>query len=189
MPAQVEFCTQAHVTYDYFGHHCSREQESQEEALWLVRDFHCQALATAAMLEGHIEQLSHSISWGHHGSQRQSCRHWWSRSRRHSRSDSHSRIHKKMSASQSPRTDTPIGRLPWGCSQEVGGTPQLCMTQEVGTPQALCDPGGGQTHQCNPEGRQTHPALCGPGGRSTLKMQVLTPVWKWSLKWQTGHGQ
>ena len=69
MPAQVEFHTQVQATYDYFGCHCRRQQESQEEALQLVRDYHHQALATAAVLEGHTELLSCSISFGLYGSQ------------------------------------------------------------------------------------------------------------------------
>ena len=70
-PAQAEFHAQAQATYDYFGCHHRRQQESQEEALWVTRDYHYQALAAAAMLEGHIEWLSCSISWGWHGSQSQ----------------------------------------------------------------------------------------------------------------------
>ena len=60
MPAQAEYHTQAQATYNYFGHHCRIQQESHEEALQVVRDYHHQALATAAVLEGHIEWLSHS---------------------------------------------------------------------------------------------------------------------------------
>ena len=93
MPAQVEFHAQVQATYDYFGCHHRRQQESQEEALQVVRDYHCQALATAAGLEGHIEQLSHSISQGEHGGQsrRQLGRCQWLGSRRCSRSHGHSR--------------------------------------------------------------------------------------------------
>ena len=60
MPAQVEYHTQVQATYDYFGHHCRVQQESHKEALRVVRDYHCQALAAAAILEGHIEWLGHS---------------------------------------------------------------------------------------------------------------------------------
>ena len=67
MPAQVEFHTQAQETYDYFGHHHRRQQGSQEEVLQVARDYHCQTLAAAAMLEGHMEWLSCSISWGWYG--------------------------------------------------------------------------------------------------------------------------
>ena len=68
MPVQAEFHDQMQVTYDHFGHFRSMQQESWEEALRVARDAHC-LLAAAAMLEGHIEWLSHSISWGQHGSQ------------------------------------------------------------------------------------------------------------------------
>ena len=70
VPAQLEFHAQSQATYDYFGCHCRRQQESQEEALWVMRDYHHQALATTAVLEGHIEWLSCSISGGLYGSQR-----------------------------------------------------------------------------------------------------------------------
>ena len=63
-PAQVKFHTQMQAMYDHFGQLRNRQQESWEEALWIVRDAHCQALATVAMLEGHIEQLNCSFSCG-----------------------------------------------------------------------------------------------------------------------------
>ena len=91
MPAQAEFHAQVQAAYDHFGHHHDQQQESQEEALQGVRDVHHQALATAAMLEGHIEQLSCSISCGWHGSQRRSGSCQWLGNRRHSRSHSCSR--------------------------------------------------------------------------------------------------
>ena len=65
---QVEFHTQTQVTCDHFGHFQDRQQDSREEALRVVRDAHCWVLAVVAMLEGHIEQLSHSISCRWHGS-------------------------------------------------------------------------------------------------------------------------
>ena len=67
-PAQAEFHAQTQATCNHFGHFQDRQQESWEEALMLVRDVHCQVLVTAAMLEGHIEQLSHSVSCGWHSS-------------------------------------------------------------------------------------------------------------------------
>ena len=74
MPAQAEYHTQVQATYDYFGHHHRIQQESHKEALQVVRDYHHQALTAAAMLEGHIEWLSCSISWAQYGnwSRRQS---------------------------------------------------------------------------------------------------------------------
>ena len=71
MPAQVEFHGQTQVTCDHFGHFQDRQQESQEEAQRVARDAHHQALAMVAMLEGHIECLSCSVSCGWHGSQGQ----------------------------------------------------------------------------------------------------------------------
>ena len=97
MPAQAEYQAQVQATYDYFGCHCRIQQESHKEALWVVRDYHCQALAAVAVLEGHIEWLSCSISWGLHGSQsrRWSGSHQQSRCRRHSRSQGHSRSYQR----------------------------------------------------------------------------------------------
>ena len=66
-PAQAAFHAQLQVTYDHFGHFLDRLQESWEESLRVTRDAHCWVLAMAAMLEGHIEQLSCSISQGWHG--------------------------------------------------------------------------------------------------------------------------
>ena len=54
------------------------QQESCENALVRAQDAHHQALAAAAMQEGHIEWLSHSISHGQHGNQ------GWSDSQQHS---------------------------------------------------------------------------------------------------------
>ena len=154
------------MTYEYFGHHHSRQQESWEEALWAVRDFHHQALATAAMLEGHIEWLSHSISQGQHGSQRQSGSCHQLGSRRCSRSHGHLRSHIRH-----------LPARPQGQTAPVEGNPGDAARKWVDS-SALCDPGGRWTHQHNPEDGQPHPALCGPGGGSSLKMQVQTPVQK-----------
>ena len=69
MPAQVEFHAETQATYDHFGHLWDRQQESWEEALMVARDTHHWVLAAAAMIVGHIEYLSCSISHGWHGSQ------------------------------------------------------------------------------------------------------------------------
>ena len=69
MPVQVEFHAEVQATYDHFGCYHSRQQESQEDALQLLRDPHHQALATMAMLEGYIECLHCFISWGWHRDQ------------------------------------------------------------------------------------------------------------------------
>ena len=45
MPAQADFHAQMQVTCDHFGHFRDRQQESQEEALRVVSDAHCLALA------------------------------------------------------------------------------------------------------------------------------------------------
>ena len=92
----------AQATYHYLGCHCRRQQESQEKTLQFVRDYHHQALAAAAVLEGHIEWLSHSITQGLYG--RQNGRqlggsHWQSGSRRDSRNHGHSRSHRRCSPS------------------------------------------------------------------------------------------
>ena len=63
MPAQVEFHAQTQATCDHLGHFQDRQQESREEALRVARDAHCWALAMVAILEGHIEHLSCSVSW------------------------------------------------------------------------------------------------------------------------------
>ena len=76
MPAQAEFQNQAHVAYDHFHQFWNRQQESQKETLWVARDAHCWVLATAAILEGHIQQLSQSVSHGQHGSWGQLGSHW-----------------------------------------------------------------------------------------------------------------
>ena len=80
---QSNFKWRTQVTYDHFQ---SRQQESHEEALIVARDAHHQALAAAALLEGHIERLSHSVSHGWSGSHGQSGSHWHSCSGRHMRS-------------------------------------------------------------------------------------------------------
>ena len=86
MPAEVEFYAQMQVTYNHFSHFWDWQQESWEEALRVVREAHCWVLAAVVMLEGHIEQLNHSVSSGQH----QSCGHsgscQCSGSRQHSRS-------------------------------------------------------------------------------------------------------
>ena len=64
----MEFHAQVLATYDQFGHFQDRQQESWEEALRVARDAHCWVLATVAMLEGHIEWLSYSVSHGWYGS-------------------------------------------------------------------------------------------------------------------------
>ena len=130
MPAQVKYHAQVQATYDYYGHHYRRQQESQEDALQVARDYHCQALAAAALLEGHLEQLSCSISQGLYGSQSRrqlgSC--WQLGSRRHSRSHGHSRSCRRHLLGQTPGTDTPGGRLPLGFSQEADRLPQPIVT-------------------------------------------------------------
>ena len=63
-PAQAEFHDHTQATYDHFAHFRDRHQESQEEAIRVARDAHHWALVAAALLEGHIERLSHSISQG-----------------------------------------------------------------------------------------------------------------------------
>ena len=45
MPAEAEYYTQMHVTYKHFGHFQDQQQESQEEALRVVREAHHWALA------------------------------------------------------------------------------------------------------------------------------------------------
>ena len=47
--------------------------------------WHCQALVAAALLEGHIKRLGHSVTHGQSGSQGQSGSWQCSRSRRHTR--------------------------------------------------------------------------------------------------------
>ena len=64
MPAQAQFHDYTQVTYDHFGHFWDRQQESHEEALRMARDAHHQVLVAAALLEGHIERLGHSVTWG-----------------------------------------------------------------------------------------------------------------------------
>ena len=64
MPTQAEFHAQTQATYEHFGHFHNRQQESHEEALKVARDAHCQVPMAAALLEGHIERLSCSISLG-----------------------------------------------------------------------------------------------------------------------------
>ena len=106
MPAQAELHTQVQVTYNHFGCHCRRQQESQEEALWLAKDVCHQALVAVAMLEGHIEQMHHSISWGQHRNWGQSGSHQRSGSRKLSRSHSHSRSCRRHPPT-SPQGQTP----------------------------------------------------------------------------------
>ena len=60
----VEYHAQTQAISEHFGCYWDCQQDSREEALRVARDAHCQALATAVMLEGHIEQLGHSLSWG-----------------------------------------------------------------------------------------------------------------------------
>ena len=57
MPAAAEYHTQTQAISEHFCCYQDHQQESREEALRVVRDAHCQALAAMAMLEGHIEQL------------------------------------------------------------------------------------------------------------------------------------
>ena len=78
-----DFHQRMQVTYDHFQ---SRQQESCKEALRVVRNAHHQALAAAALLDGHIKTLSHSISCGWSGSHGQLGSHWHSCSRRCTRS-------------------------------------------------------------------------------------------------------
>ena len=93
-PAQVKFHTQMQATCDHFGHLWDRQQEFQEEALRVARYTNCQVLATATMLEGHIEQPSCYISHGWHSSQGQSGSHWQSRSGGHLKSRRYRRSHR-----------------------------------------------------------------------------------------------
>ena len=74
-PAQAEFHAQMQATYQNMW------QESCEKALVRAQDAHCQVLTAAAMLEGHIERLSCSISSGWPSSQEQ----WYSWQCSHSR--------------------------------------------------------------------------------------------------------
>ena len=71
------------VTYEHFG---SKQQESCKEVLRVARDAHHQALVAAALLEGHIKRLSHSITCGWSSSHGQLGRHQCSCSRRCMRS-------------------------------------------------------------------------------------------------------
>ena len=64
MLVQAKFHDCMQVTYDHFGHFQERQQESHEEALRVARDGHHRVLATATLLEGHIERLNWSITWG-----------------------------------------------------------------------------------------------------------------------------
>ena len=178
MPAQVEYHTKVQATYDYFGCHHRIQQESCEEALWVVIDYHYQALAATAILEGHIEWLSCSISWGLHGSQsrRWSGSHQQLRSRRCSRRQGHSRSH-------------------WRCPQagpqeqtlQVEGCPRDAPTRQTDS-QAQYNLGGRETPpaRCDPRSRQTPPALWDLSSRSPSKIPVWTPVWKQPSSLQTG---
>ena len=64
MLAQAKFHNHMQVTYDHFGHFWDRQQESHEEALRVARDAHHWVLVAAALLEGHIKRLGHSITCG-----------------------------------------------------------------------------------------------------------------------------
>ena len=64
MPAETKFHGRAQAAYDHFSKYRDKQQESSEEALMVVRGAHHQVLVAAAMLEGHIEWLHHSISQG-----------------------------------------------------------------------------------------------------------------------------
>ena len=120
MPAQAKFHAQTQVTYDHFGHLWDRQQESWKEALRVARDAQHWALAMVAMLEGHIEHLSHSVSHGQHSSQGQLASHQQSRNRGCSRSR------------RSCRGYPLAGRPPWGCCKEVDTFSHPCATQKVG---------------------------------------------------------
>ena len=110
-PAEVEFYAQTQATYNHFGHLWDWQQESQEEALRVVKEAHCWALATVAMLEGHIEWLNCSVSCGQHWSCGHSGSCWHSGSRWHSRSRGHSR-------SRSCRSHRGQMALPAGCPED-----------------------------------------------------------------------
>ena len=59
MTVQVEFHARVQDMYDHFW---NRQQESCEEALKVAQDDHHQVLAAAALLEGNIKRLAHSVS-------------------------------------------------------------------------------------------------------------------------------
>ena len=120
-PAQVDFYTQMQMTCNHFGHFQDRQQESQMEILRVVRDDHCWALAVAAMLEGHIEQLSCSISCGWHGTQGQLGSHHWSKSRGCSRS----RMCRRSQRGVPPHLWATLGMSPSsGCLQPAPSYPE-----------------------------------------------------------------
>ena len=97
------------------------QQESQVKALRVAREAHHWALAAAAMLEGYIVWLNHSISWGCHRSWEQSASHQcsgsrrWSRSRGCSRSRRH-RSHRGKMALPAGHPDYPARRQTASCS-------------------------------------------------------------------------
>ena len=63
-PAQATFHSWNKVNWDHFDCYWDRQNESPEEALRVTRDVHHQALVVAALLEGHIISLHHSVSHG-----------------------------------------------------------------------------------------------------------------------------
>ena len=83
MPAQAEFHAWMQATYD---HYKNMWQDSCGKALVRAWDAHCQVLAAAAILEGHIERLSCSVSHRKPSSQGQLDSHQHLHSRRCTRS-------------------------------------------------------------------------------------------------------
>ena len=83
MPVQAKFHDWMQATYEHFGCFWDRQQESCKETLRVVWDVHHQALAAAALLEGHIKRLGCSVTHGWSSSQGRSGSQQCSRSRRH----------------------------------------------------------------------------------------------------------
>ena len=64
--AEVECYAQMKAACDHFSSYQGPQQQSSEEALRVAREAHHWALATVAMLKGHIKWLDHSISCRQH---------------------------------------------------------------------------------------------------------------------------
>ena len=133
MPAQVKFHAQTQMTCDNFGHSWDRQQESWEEALWVVRDAHCWVLAVVAMLEGHIECWAIlSLMGGTEAKGKQAA----TSSQEVGGTQEAKAIQGAIEGLHQlvPKDSgcIPSRRLHWGCSQEVGGFTQPHATQEVG---------------------------------------------------------
>ena len=103
IPAQAKFHDHMQATYDHFGHFQDLQQESFKEALRVARDAHHQVQVAAALLEGHIERLGHSVNqgWSHSWGWSGSC---WYSSRRYRRS------HRRQTSSLAENTGNPARR-------------------------------------------------------------------------------